>query len=713
MELIELRRRARQQLGKDSVDLLDMLLVLLGSGDSHIRLVFDMAGVSPEELARLTRCYQARGHSMPQALLTDAICQKEGAPFCDMDLLSFLLHEGSGFLCHLQENGIDTEKIATVAQTAPRAEKAEALHRMHAGGSSLINLTALAKTGQYAALTGRETEIRAIENILLRRDKPNVIVTGSAGVGKTSVIERLVADSLRPDSRLNAYAFYRIDLTEILSATAHRGELEKKLSSVMTALLQDKNAILFMDEIHRFNQAADGSAEGSQVAEILKPFLSRDGIRIIGATTTQEYHKHIARNPTLHRRFQQVEIEELTGENLFAVVRAYANALTSHHHVSIDDTVLRQAIELTEEYMTNRRQPDKANELLDSACVAAAGDGENGVRREHLLRMLSLTTAIPEAILARRMCGAEEIAQRIKQEIFGQGEAIDAVVKTLAVKMSGFREPRSPLASFLFAGDSGVGKTQLAKLLAREILGSESALTIIDMAEYSERHSVSKLVGSPPGYVGSDQEGILPRAIAKNPFGMILFDEIEKAAPEAHQLLLGLLDDGRIRSGLGMEYDARTTTLIFTTNAVTTASIGKQPIGFSAAQEGQSDLLNQLGKSFPTEFLGRIDQAVLFHALTDTDYARIIEQQLQSVREQFARRDVRIVGDDKAVARRLLQGLNHRNLGARAVIDLIRRSITLPVLQKLAESDAAVTEIDLLELTKEASSAGAAFIPAR
>ena len=697
MELTELRNTTKKQLSKNDIDLLDMVIVMIGdNGSRTVKDLFAGAGLSTDDFIRLAKQYKASGNSLPQSLLTDAICKKQGGPFNDIDLLEFVFSGDSGFLDYLIKNDYQTQKILDLIGRVREEGPVKIRTRTLLPDSSMTNMSEMAAMGRYDHLTGRKKEIQVIENILLRKDKANVILTGDAGVGKTAVTELLVKKSVREsNSRLGGYTFYSLDMTSLLSATPYRGQLEKKVSSLLAAVAKEKKAVLFIDEIHRINQSIDGISEGSQIVEMLKPYLTEDNIRIIGATTTDEYQKYILRHPALSRRFQQVRINELKGDDLFDVVHSYADALTKYHAIHIEDDMIKMSIELTDTYVMNRCQPDKTNELLDSACVAAANDMGKRVKKKHIIQILSATTHIPEDIICQKIKRPEKIEQRIRQQLFGQDAQVERAVRTIMVKMAGFEETHAPLASLIFAGDSGVGKTQLAKLLAKEILGDENAITVIDMSEFSERHSVSKLVGSPPGYIGSDREGILTHAIANHPFGIILFDEIEKAAPEVHKILLGMLDMGRIRSGLGIEYDAGNTALIFTTNAVTVSQINKQGIGFSNRQEKKIDPMTELEKIFPMEFLGRIDEVIMFNSLSDADYIKIIALNLQKIKDRFKKRGINMIYDEKLAADYIMAQYRHKQLGARSLLDVIRNKITLPIIKTIADSNGERFEIDV------------------
>ena len=698
MKLMEIRDSARKYFGTDDVDILDMLVVLFGDEKNHdVDFIFNETGITKQRLHELVKEFQALGNTMPQSLLTSSICRKGTEAYTDVDLVRFVFLEEDKFQQFIKKECSDIGVIIENLKQAEKETEPEKDNYLQQAEIIGENMTKKARDGKFDYLFGREDELAAIESVLLRKDKANVILTGSAGVGKTALVELLVRESTKnPNSHLKEYVFCRVDITELLSATAYRGELERKLSNILKAAAREKNVVIFIDEIHRINQSADGRSEGSQVAEILKPYLSRDNLRVIGATTTKEYQKYIARNESLFRRFQQIKVKELSGEKLFKVIKQYCMSLEKYHHVKITDDIIRQTIALTDEYIKTRYQPDKSNEILDSACVCAVKSGLREIDNTHLVKILSETTDIPTHIINKKMTRSSLLIDKIKTKVFGQDEQVERVANTIRVKMAGFKNNEAPLASFMFAGDSGVGKTYLARILAKEILEDENALTVIDMAEFSESHSVSKLVGSPPGYVNSDDEGMLTRALSESAYNIIVFDEIEKAASEIYKLLLGMMDTGKLTSGIGNIYDASNSVLIFTTNAVTTKKINKQAIGFSADTDTGRHVLDGLRESFPVEFLGRLDEVIMFNHLTDDDYKKIIRFNLAELISKFEKRGVVFEGGIEGVTSHILNNIAYRELGVRGVLDLIRNKMTAPIVELMAasESDAIVIKLD-------------------
>ncbi|MEX1378412.1 MAG: ATP-dependent Clp protease ATP-binding subunit [Eubacteriales bacterium] len=701
MELIELRHVTRKHFCRETVDITDMLFVLLSLSSSDIEEIFGGEEEQKQKMLEAVSEYKKDGNTIPQSALTGAICGKKDGAFTDIDLLEYVLSEDSEFSDTIKKNGVNTDLIMEkiTLQKNKLSQKAQNISIKNDFEAMCENMTRKAEEGLYGHLTGRGAEISAIENILLRKDKANVILTGDAGVGKTALVELLVKNSVtNKNSLLSKYTFYNLDITDLVSGTAYRGELEQKMAKMLDLAAREGDAVFFIDEIHRINQASDGISSGSQIGEILKPYLSKDNLRIIGASTTEEYQRYIARSPALMRRFQQIKIDELSGEALTNVLRSCAKSLSEYHGIKIEDDIVRFAKEITDEYVKNRYQPDKAKELIDSACVLAAKSGSAAIDESHIIDTLSSSSGIPKHILNKKVASAAAIAEKIKAKIFGQDKQVDVVTDTIMVKMAGFKKSDSPLAAFLFAGDSGVGKTYLAGILAEEILSDKSALSVIDMAEYSERHSVSKLVGSPPGYVNSEQEGVLCKALSRNSFSIILFDEIEKASAEVYKLLLGMMDTGRIKSGIGTEYNADNAILIFTTNAVTTKKINRHTIGFAGSGETEASIMDELKDVFPVEFLGRIDDIIMFNKLENDDYRKIIIYNIDNLVNSFAQKGIKIIGNTQSAAEYVLSRFNLKEMGVRAVMEIVRKKITAPIVSKMALHPDEDIEIDINEI---------------
>ena len=701
MELIELRHITRKHFGRETVDITDMLFVLLSQCSHDIDEIFSGAEEQKQKMLNALTEYKKEGNTLPQSDLTGAICGKKDGAFLDIDLLEYVVSANSSFLDTIQKKNVDTDMLLKkiTLQKDKLAFKAQRLHIKNDFEIICENMTKNAYDGMYEHLTGRGAELSAIENILLRKDKPNVILTGEAGVGKTALVELLVKNSVKvKNSLLNKYTFYNLDLTDLLSDTAYRGELEQKMAKMLSLAAREGNTVFFIDEIHRINQSLDGKSSGSQIAEILKPYLSKDNIRIIGASTTEEYQRYIARNSALTRRFQQIKIDELSGEELMNVLRSCTKSLSEYHNITIEDEIISFTIKITDEYVKNRYQPDKTCEIIDSACVLAAKSKSVTLAKHHIIDTLSLSSKIPKHILNKEIKSSAAIAEKIKMKVFGQDEQVDVVTDTIMVRLAGFKKNEAPLASFMFAGDSGVGKTYLAKMLAEEILSDKNALTVLDMAEYSEHHSVSKLVGSPPGYVNSDQEGVLCRALSRNSFSVIVFDEIEKASTEVYKLLLGIMDTGRLKSGIGTEYNADNTILIFTTNAVTSKKINRHNIGFSSGIENETGIMDELKDIFPVEFLGRIDDIIMFNKLKEDDYRDIIIYNIGNLVNSFAHRGVKIIGNTESAAEYILSKFKLKEMGVRGAMDIIRKKITAPLINKMALHPDEEIELNLNEV---------------
>ncbi|MBQ8171650.1 MAG: ATP-dependent Clp protease ATP-binding subunit [Oscillospiraceae bacterium] len=589
-------------------------------------------------------------------------------------------------------------------------------------------LTALAASGQLDPVLGRENEIEALTRVLLRRCKNNPCLIGEAGVGKTAVVEgfaqRIASREVPPE--LCGRRVFSLDLTAMLAGAKYRGDFEERLKGVLEEATASSGVILFIDEIHGI--VGTGAAEGAiDAANILKPKLARGEICVIGATTTEEYRRFIEKDSALERRFQSIKVEAPDEAATLKILKGLRSRYEAHHHAVITDDALEASIRLSVRYINDRNLPDKAIDLLDeSAARARLGYTENSVTarieeiraemarmisekkfdripalREQEMRLIgekaqpspsrvivdgsavaqtvSIMTGIPAAQLtadeSRRL---SEIETLLKERIIGQDNAVEQVAAAIRRGRSGLKDPRRPVCSFMFLGQTGVGKTELSKAVAEVVFGDESRLIRFDMSEFMERHSVSKLIGSPPGYVGYEQEGQLIKRIRSSPYSVVLFDEAEKAHPEVLNLLLQIMEDGTLTAADGRKADFRNAIIILTGN-IGAETLSKTSLGFGESKAGKSDVMRELKNRFKPEFLNRIDSIVVFESLGDPQLQHICTLMLRSLSERAAACGISITFAPSAIkqlcADAMLSESGAEKMGARP----LRRVITSKV----------------------------------
>ncbi len=586
--------------------------------------------------------------------------------------------------------------------------------RAEAGKNTLIDtyttdLTARAANGELDPLIGRMEELQRLIQILSRRGKNNPCLIGEPGVGKTAIVEGLaarVAAGAVPE-HLQDKRILTLDISGMVAGTKYRGEFEERIKGIMQEVQQAGNVILFIDELHTIIGA--GGAEGAlDASNIMKPALSRGLIQIIGATTIQEYRKHIEKDAALERRFQPVTVEEPSMEQTVEILRGLRPQYEKHHHVTITEDGLRAAAELSERYINDRFLPDKAIDLMDEAASKAhVGTLDKPVQLEQMkTELFDMDAQLEDAIVAGDLAQAGEIRREKQQKqdiydtalaryrrsmrnkkilvgenevadvvsdwthipvkrltegeaarlqrlekalhkrVIAQDEAISAVAKAVRRGRVGLKDPSRPVGSFLFLGPTGVGKTEISKALAEEVFGQEDAMIRVDMSEYMEKHSVSKMIGSPPGYVGYEEGGQLSEKVRRHPYSVILFDEIEKAHPDVFNVLLQVLDDGHITDAQGRKVDFKNTIIIMTSNAGAQSIIEPKKLGFATEQNEKADynrmksnVMEEVRRIFKPEFLNRIDEVIVFHALTKEHMKKIVgimtKELQQRCREQL------------------------------------------------------------------------------
>ncbi len=555
------------------------------------------------------------------------------------------------------------------------------------------DLTAMAAEGRLDPVVSRGEEIRRAVQILSRRSKNNPVLVGEPGVGKTAVAEGLALRVARGDApeSLRRKRIVSLDIPAMLAGTKYRGDFEERVKSVLKDVKRAGDVILFIDELHTVIGA--GSAEGAiDAANILKPALGRGEVQIIGATTPEEYRRHIEKDAALERRFQPVTVAEPGKEQTMAMLRSLRPGLERHHGVEIADEALEAACRLSVRYIQDRFLPDKAIDLLDEASAALRLSGtERGMRvtEDDVARVVSLWTGIPVAGLSRdETLALQDLETRLRRRIIGQDEAVSAVARAIRRSRVGLRDPRRPVGSFLFLGPTGVGKTELCRALAAAVYQDENAIVRIDMSEYMEKHSVSRLIGSPPGYVGYEDGGQLTEKIRRKPWSVVLFDEIEKAHEDVWSLLLQILDDGHLTDSAGRRVDFRNAVVVMTSNVgAKTISEGKRPLGFGAGgtsseEEMRSQVLEELRATFRPEFLNRVDETIVFHRLGRPELLRITENLLAELQERFRALELSLEFSGEAVAFLAERGYDER-FGARPLRRTIQRLLEDPAAELL------------------------------
>lgn len=614
------------------------------------------------------------------------------------------------------------------------------------------DLTAQAEAGRLDPVLGREEEMYRLMQILSRRTKNNPCLVGEPGVGKTAVVEGLaqrLASGVVPE-KMKDKRIYTLDLPGLIAGSKYRGEFEERMKGLISEVRASGNMILFLDEIHTMIGA--GGAEGAiDASSILKPSLARGEMQLIGATTITEYRKYIEKDAALERRFQPVTVEEPSKEQCVEILRGLRGKYESHHRVTLSDKALEAAVQMSQRYITDRNLPDKAIDVMDEACSRVSLKGykvpdnltaleetvkelaaqkEEAVRKgdfaeasliqkeqeqaeeklagvkkrfrkktasakpevteEDIAEVVSAWTKVPVQKLA------ESDADRLKKlesvlhkRVVGQEEAVSAVARAVRRGRVGLKDPRRPIGSFLFLGPTGVGKTELSKALAEALFGSEESMIRVDMSEYMEKHSVAKMIGSPPGYVGHEEGGQLSDQVRTHPYSVVLFDEIEKAHPDVFNILLQVLDDGHITDSQGRKVDFSNTVIIMTSNAGAKAIVDPKKLGFAVKEDPADDykrmkqnVMDEVKMIFRPEFLNRIDEIIVFHALDKTHMKKIVTLMCRDLAKRLEEQmDIRLTLRESAKALIVEKGTDAK-YGARP----LRRALQTELEDKLAEA---------------------------
>ena len=617
------------------------------------------------------------------------------------------------------------------------------------------NLTQKARDGELDPVIGREKEVQRMMEILSRRTKNNPALIGDPGVGKTAVVEGLAQKIVSGDvpETLKGKRIISLDLTGMIAGTKYRGEFEERIKKVIEELTAKKDTILFIDEMHMLMGA--GAAEGAaDAANILKPALSRGEVQVIGATTLDEYRKNIEKDAALERRFQPVQVGEPSAEDAVEILKGLRDKYEAHHRIKIPDEAIKAAVKLSVRYVTGRYLPDKAIDVIDEACsrvrlstltappdlkqledeiAAVAAKKEEAVKGqdyENAAKLRDEEKSKREALEARKKEWADQqtkshgavteddiaavisgwtgvpVAQLTEDEgqrllhledtlhkrVIGQSEAVTAVSKAIRRSRVGLRDPKRPIGSFLFLGPTGVGKTELSKALAEAMFGDENALIRIDMSEYMEKHAVSRMIGSPPGYVGYDEGGQLSEKVRRHPYSVVLFDEIEKAHPDVFNILLQILEDGILTDGQGRHVDFKNTIIIMTSNigAQKITGAGRKSLGFADGkpedaaertfEQIKEDVMGELKNAVRPEFLNRIDDIIVFNRLNEDEIAQIADGMLRKVAERMKDMEISMTWTEAAKKHLAKAGFDPL-YGARP----LRRAVTSEVEDLVAE----------------------------
>ncbi len=667
----------------------------------------------------------------------------------------------------LEGTGLEEEEESGSAELSGEKSKTPALD------SFGRDLTRQALEGELDPVIGREDEIERVIQVLCRRKKNNPVLLGEAGVGKTAIVEGLAQDIVSGNvpNLLQDRRIVVVDLALMVAGTKYRGQFEERIKAVMQEVRKAKNVVLFIDELHTLVGA--GGAEGAiDASNVLKPALARGEVQCIGATTPDEYRKYVEKDGALERRFQTIVVDPPTGEETIDILKGLRDRYEEHHSVQIFDEAINKATELATRYITGRFLPDKALDVIDEACALVRlrsltpppelkelqreltkltlekeqaaveqaferaarlrdeveqlqdrkrryeqqeGDGEEhnlGVVDEDVIReIVSRMTGVPLQRLqveeASRLLNMEE---EVHKTVISQHEAVHAVSRAIRRSRSGMKDPRRPVACFLFIGPTGVGKTLLARSVAKFLFGDEEALVQVDMSEYMEKHNVSRLVGAPPGYVGYEEGGQLTEKIRRRPYSVVLLDEIEKAHAEVFNMLLQIMEDGRLTDSFGRQVDFRNVVLIMTSNIGAQVIKDSAGLGFRKQTEEKDyqtmkkQLMDEVEKHFRPEFLNRIDDTIVFRSLTRDDLRDIVRLELDKVRERLLAKNMRLVIKDDAADLLIEKGYNPE-FGARPLRRAIERNLEDPMSEKILagefEEGTVVVDAEDGELTFE------------
>ncbi|MDP8961311.1 MAG: AAA family ATPase [Actinomycetota bacterium] len=779
-KVLELSLREALQLGHNYIGTEHILLGLIHEGEGVAAKALESMNISLQAVREQVQEIIGRGQTAPSGHIPFTPRAKKVLELSLREALQLghnyigtehillgLIREGEGVAAQvLQKLGADLNRVrqqviqllsgyASSEKSGAGTGAGEASGGGSTQGSTILdqfgrNLTQSAREGKLDPVIGREREIERVMQVLSRRTKNNPVLIGEPGVGKTAIVEGLAQRIVSGDvpETLRDKHLYTLDLGALVAGSRYRGDFEERLKKVLKEITTRGDIILFIDELHTLVGA--GAAEGAiDAASILKPMLARGEIQTVGATTLDEYRKHLEKDAALERRFQPVKVEEPSLVHTIEILKGLRDRYEAHHRVTITDDALVAAANLADRYISDRFLPDKAIDLIDEAgsrlrirsltappdlkdldeqversrvAKEAAIDAQDFERaaslrdeekklvdrrqarekewrsegldkvltvdEETIAEVLSNWTGIPVFKLTE-----EETAKLLRMEeelhkrVIGQSQAISAVSRAIRRTRSGLKDPKRPSGSFIFLGPSGVGKTELAKTLAEFLFGDEGALIHLDMSEYMEKHTVSRLIGSPPGYVGYEEGGQLTEAVRRRPFSVVLFDEVEKAHPDVFNTLLQIMEDGRLTDAQGHTVDFKNTILIMTSN-LGTRDLGAPAVGFAAKSDERSayekmkaKVDDELKRHFRPEFLNRIDEVIVFHQLTKDEVKQIVDLMVRRVREQLQSRALDLELTDQLKGWLAEKGYDPQ-LGARP----LRRTIQRELEDRLSEA---------------------------
>lgn len=592
-----------------------------------------------------------------------------------IDVVNFIAHGISKVPNeNMSAEGIESDYHQTDKQSTEQATDGQLLAQF------TINLNEKAEQGEIDPLVGRSKELDRVGQTLIRRRKNNPLLVGESGVGKTAIAEglaQLIVEGNAPEPLLD-FTIYALDLGGLLAGTKYRGDFEKRLKGLVNELLDQGKNILFIDEIHTIIGAGSASGGVMDASNLLKPLLSSGELRCFGSTTFQEYREIFDKDRALSRRFQKVDVIEPSTSETYLILKGLREKFENHHNLKYTNTALKAAAELSSKHITDRFLPDKAIDVIDEAGAFQRLQAKSRQKKTIGVTDIELIVSKIAQIPAKTVSSSDKsklkgLDDQLRLVVFGQDPAIDALTSAIKLARAGLREGERPIGSFLFAGPTGVGKTEMSRQLAK-ILGIP--LIRFDMSEYMERHAVSRLIGAPPGYVGFDQGGLLTEAVAKQPHGVVLLDEVEKAHPDIFNLLLQVMDHGTLTDNNGRKTDFRNIILIMTTNAGA-ESLDRTSIGF-AKQDHSSDAMADIRKTFTPEFRNRLDTIVQFGSLPLNIIATVVDKFLVKLQNQLDEKKVFLKVDDKARNWLAINGYDAK-MGARPMDRLIQDKIKKPL----------------------------------